>query len=593
LYLLPSPQRDGRKIVPDPAFVIKTGTVPVDRSAVTGGTKVFINVTESAHVPGFRRRTHITRGEEVEGLHVPISLGPPRTDVDKAGRTCTVYDIIVNPEVTAGCRGADGPAFRQMVVSVVLENVEAKFGRKADRPWTLSRAFRLPSLASKYKGTLPPPAQWVRNPRKAGIESVETDDEAAAAAGRGGATTAVGLAGGTASVDAARDVTAAAVAGARMGADGTIHVPMRMHRLSEDEDGDGAGGEGGGGAKGMEGLTKVGRGENDAEEEDGAEAAAAAAAALSKKPAAPARAGPLIREVDESDAADEEDASASPAGASAGGLREVRRVRRRVRPAPGPPARPTTSVLLRRTAIAGTEAPAEVWRAESWTGSPLASGPADGDVASVEVEVVLDPRRAELLDAAEEAVALPESRRGSIASLSLLAEAAGGADIGGRLAGVVTVSVSEELIRVSAPGHEPAEIVLPVVLADGSAGAELVVSGGGALVRVTATAACWPPREDPSRPDAGAKARTPATAPQVPSWRSGPAPAGDAASFAEDRFHAKDPLSLHYLQERERAKADAERKRAEKEAAASGSSSAPMAAPSSFDLESEADIALL
>ncbi|KAA0152026.1 hypothetical protein FNF29_04141 [Cafeteria roenbergensis] len=244
----------GERINPEPSFVIKTATVPTDRGAVRGGTKVFINVTHAAQVPGFRKRRDLSGSEAVEGLHVPIAIGPPRTDVDRAGRPCSVYDVVVNPEVTSGCVSRGGEAFRHMVCGIVMQNVEAKFGRKASPPWTLNEAYRLPTLANRYKGKLPPPAQWVRSPRKAGIETVEGEpgSQAGTAAGGGGggaakpgraaspgaAAGAMTVAGDAASesVRAAMSVAEAAAAGAPVGPDGVVRVDMQVRRLGEEEE---------------------------------------------------------------------------------------------------------------------------------------------------------------------------------------------------------------------------------------------------------------------------------------------------------------------------------------------------------------------
>jgi hypothetical protein len=40
-------------------------------------------------------------GEEVEGLNIPMSVGPGRPCADKAGVESIVYDVIVSPVVLA------------------------------------------------------------------------------------------------------------------------------------------------------------------------------------------------------------------------------------------------------------------------------------------------------------------------------------------------------------------------------------------------------------------------------------------------------------------------------------------------------------
>lgn len=35
---------------------------------------------------------------QVEGLNIPMSVGPPSVDKDNAGQECIVYDVIINPK---------------------------------------------------------------------------------------------------------------------------------------------------------------------------------------------------------------------------------------------------------------------------------------------------------------------------------------------------------------------------------------------------------------------------------------------------------------------------------------------------------------
>lgn len=41
---------------------------------------------------------------QVEGLNIPMSVGPPCVDRDNAGEECIVYDVIINPKVLRCCR---------------------------------------------------------------------------------------------------------------------------------------------------------------------------------------------------------------------------------------------------------------------------------------------------------------------------------------------------------------------------------------------------------------------------------------------------------------------------------------------------------
>ncbi len=53
----------------------------------------------TSHCPQYmhdaRRHGHIW---QVEGLNIPMSVGPPAVDKDNAGQECIVYDVIINPK---------------------------------------------------------------------------------------------------------------------------------------------------------------------------------------------------------------------------------------------------------------------------------------------------------------------------------------------------------------------------------------------------------------------------------------------------------------------------------------------------------------
>lgn len=662
------PPQQGERINPEPSFVIKTATVPTDRGAVRGGTKVFINVTHAAQVPGFRKRRDLSGSEAVEGLHVPIAIGPPRTDVDRAGRPCSVYDVVVNPEVTSGCVSRGGEAFRHMVCGIVMQNVEAKFGRKASPPWTLNEAYRLPTLANRYKGKLPPPAQWVRSPRKAGIETVEGEpgSQAGTAAGGGGgggaakpgraaspgaAAGAMTVAGDAASesVRAAMSVAEAAAAGAPVGPDGVVRVDMQVRRLGEEEEEAKAKG-----ARPMADLQSVAEDASRHEQTETGAAAQAGIAAAERALSAPAaekrraRAAALIQEVGggrgeatAAGGADEAVEGQAPAeeGGSVG-LRE--RASRRVRARPTrPPAVPSVAIHLHRADRAATGAgcadgaaasadPAAAptwwrsplattqaeWDRSAWRGIPLpssapeaAGGPSGvppGALVGVTVVLELDPSHPALLQALEQALheaGKPTSRpHGSAACVAELCCRSHGHEAGADTLGrLLSVACGEESVSVAAPGHTPATVLLPAVVVPARAICEVTARGVDPLalsVRVSIPTAQWPAAvdsgatADPGVPNVhGSGSR--ATPPRASAADVGRVPDSDT-SFPEDRFHVKDPLSLHFLQERERAKAEAEQKQLAKEAAAGPATAAQKApAPAEYDLESEADLGLL
>ena len=84
-------QNQGEQVTPTPGFVAKT------RSFTNKGRKVFINICHSEHVDKPAPVEADPDSEEVQ-MRIPLSLGPPREDLDKTGEVCTVYDVVFNPE---------------------------------------------------------------------------------------------------------------------------------------------------------------------------------------------------------------------------------------------------------------------------------------------------------------------------------------------------------------------------------------------------------------------------------------------------------------------------------------------------------------
>lgn len=86
----------GIHITPEPGFCYKT-------TCATG--KVFINLTSHDAIgpPGVAKKLD-ANGEEVEGLNVPMSVGPLRAWKDKKGAACSVVDIIVHSSVLEDCK---------------------------------------------------------------------------------------------------------------------------------------------------------------------------------------------------------------------------------------------------------------------------------------------------------------------------------------------------------------------------------------------------------------------------------------------------------------------------------------------------------
>lgn len=140
-------QEEGIEVIPDPGFVVKTKTL-------AEGKKIFINICQSTKLqePATKKKLD-NEGKEQEGINIPLSLGPPLTDVDKSGAECTVYDIVVNPKVIDDAKADETGNYRNFLCELSLQYIEQKYKVPVDHQ------FKLPKLT--YKGETPRP-QYIR-----------------------------------------------------------------------------------------------------------------------------------------------------------------------------------------------------------------------------------------------------------------------------------------------------------------------------------------------------------------------------------------------------------------------------------------------
>ena len=179
---LPPSQQQGEQVTPTPGFVAKT------RSATRQGAKVFVNVCSSDHVDAPAPVENAQGGAQTsdEGeyqMRIPLSLGPPREDLDKNGEVCTVYDVVFHPDAVEGA--LKEAEFRGFVMNLVVHQVQQKYKDE------LSTDFSYPKVKGNYKGIAPLP-QYMRKkgmppPPPPGSEEEKKAAEAAAAAESGNA----------------------------------------------------------------------------------------------------------------------------------------------------------------------------------------------------------------------------------------------------------------------------------------------------------------------------------------------------------------------------------------------------------------------
>eukprot|EP00966_Prymnesium_polylepis_P329777 7385454-Prymnesium_polylepis.1 len=133
---------EGEQVVPRPGFVAKTV------SATGKGMKVFINVCQSEHVDPPAPMEANNPAEEMQ-YRIPMSLGPPREDLDKDGAVCMVYDVVFHPETVENALAQQ--EFRDFVMQLTLYQIAQKYKDE------LQAELKFPKVKGNYKGVAPLP----------------------------------------------------------------------------------------------------------------------------------------------------------------------------------------------------------------------------------------------------------------------------------------------------------------------------------------------------------------------------------------------------------------------------------------------------
>ncbi|XP_056341402.1 PIH1 domain-containing protein 1 isoform X2 [Oenanthe melanoleuca] len=113
-----------RAVTPQPGLCVKTRA---------GGHKAFINVCHSPEVPppppvpppGLQRLLRDPPGPD-GGFRIPMSLGEPHAELDRGGRGCTAYDVVVNSGFFRTLQ-AD-PLYLEFFLTVAMEGLSEKYG---------------------------------------------------------------------------------------------------------------------------------------------------------------------------------------------------------------------------------------------------------------------------------------------------------------------------------------------------------------------------------------------------------------------------------------------------------------------------------
>lgn len=129
-------------VLPKPGFCLKTKT--------DAGDKVFINVCQGANMPApkdisDKELLRLLEAEDPSGFRIPMSLGEPHAELDKGGKGCTAYDVIINPTFFESINSRE--LLMGFFLTVVLEGLEAKYNLSLDRQWRIMKN-------RKFVGTL-------------------------------------------------------------------------------------------------------------------------------------------------------------------------------------------------------------------------------------------------------------------------------------------------------------------------------------------------------------------------------------------------------------------------------------------------------
>ncbi|ORX84536.1 PIH1-domain-containing protein [Anaeromyces robustus] len=155
----------GMEIEPEPGFVIKTHNKKTVEG-FTEGLKVFINICHNGKVPPPPIATdeEIRKAIEAEDnttYKVPLSLSVPRTDLDKAGKTCIVFDACVNTNTII--KATKDYDYKLFLIELAIEWVEEKYKLELDRD------FSLPKMRAKGKLV----KHYIRRPDRPSISEID------------------------------------------------------------------------------------------------------------------------------------------------------------------------------------------------------------------------------------------------------------------------------------------------------------------------------------------------------------------------------------------------------------------------------------
>lgn len=125
------------QVIPKPGFCLKTKN---DKDE-----KIFINICMADNVPSpkdlsDKELIEILESDDPTGFRIPMSIGEPHAEIDKSGKGCTAYDVVVNPAFMEKMKSSE--LFKTFFLTVTLEGIDSKYDTKLSREWVILKNRR-------------------------------------------------------------------------------------------------------------------------------------------------------------------------------------------------------------------------------------------------------------------------------------------------------------------------------------------------------------------------------------------------------------------------------------------------------------------
>ncbi|XP_070543636.1 PIH1 domain-containing protein 1-like [Ptychodera flava] len=148
-------------IVPEAGFCVKTKN--------DQGEKIFINICKTDRMPAPKEVSEDDLREilasESSDYRIPMSIGEPHAEIDKGGKGCTAYDIVINSTFFEKIK--EDMMFQAFFLTVCMEGLEDKYDMTLDKHYVILKN-------RKFLGTLP--EQNIRTKSKPRIQEIDSND---------------------------------------------------------------------------------------------------------------------------------------------------------------------------------------------------------------------------------------------------------------------------------------------------------------------------------------------------------------------------------------------------------------------------------